>query len=122
MSCIAFVVCCCEQKQCTRFAAVSSAPCLLRATAAVLEVMRQERVQPVTRTFNTIMIACNTSGQWQVGGVAVWYLAARLRRPHGTDLSFLSQPAALAALSIGTTDDLVFWVGLLTRAGGAARA
>lgn len=36
--------------------------------AAVLEVMRAERVQPVTRTYNTVMIACNTSGQWQVGG------------------------------------------------------
>lgn len=36
--------------------------------AAVLEVMRAERVQPVTRTYNTVMIACNTSGQWQVVG------------------------------------------------------
>jgi pentatricopeptide repeat protein len=22
-------------------------------------------IEPVTRTFNTLMIACNTSGQWQ---------------------------------------------------------
>ena len=27
--------------------------------------MRRERIQPVTRTYNTLMIACNTSNQWQ---------------------------------------------------------
>ena len=30
--------------------------------------MKRERIHPVTRTFNTLMIACNTSYQWQVGG------------------------------------------------------
>lgn len=27
--------------------------------------MKREGIQPVTRTFNTLMIACNTSNQWQ---------------------------------------------------------
>ena len=27
--------------------------------------MKRERIQPVTRTYNTLMIACNTSNQWQ---------------------------------------------------------
>ena len=33
---------------------------------AVLEQLKREHVQPVTRTYNTLMIACNTSNQWQV--------------------------------------------------------
>lgn len=35
-------------------------------TAAVLAEMKRECCPPVTRTFNTVMIACNASGQWQV--------------------------------------------------------
>lgn len=27
--------------------------------------MKREGIQPVTRTYNTLMIACNTSNQWQ---------------------------------------------------------
>lgn len=32
---------------------------------AVLAQMKRDGIQPVTRTFNTAMIACNTSNQWQ---------------------------------------------------------
>ena len=32
----------------------------------VLSRMQREGCAPVTRTYNTLMIACNTSAQWQV--------------------------------------------------------
>lgn len=34
-------------------------------TNQVIDAMNANNTKPVTRTYNTLMIACNTSGQWQ---------------------------------------------------------
>lgn len=34
-------------------------------SAQVIDAMNASNTKPVTRTYNTLMIACNTSGQWQ---------------------------------------------------------
>jgi pentatricopeptide repeat domain-containing protein 1 len=31
----------------------------------VIDHMNSNNTKPVTRTYNTLMIACNTSGQWR---------------------------------------------------------
>jgi len=56
---------------------------------AVLAQMKRENVQPVTRTYNTLMIACNTSNQWQEALRVYEELTASGQQPNTTTYNAL---------------------------------
>jgi pentatricopeptide repeat protein len=73
--------------------------------------MNANHTKPVTRTYNTLMIACNTSGQWQK---ALNVYAEMVRMGHGPNTTTFN--ALISAHSkagrlekVGTADCRTCW-------------